>query len=285
MLATKTGLDRLVRPTATALLGSLAVISLASCGSSGGDPESSAADAVATYLFGLADGDGRRACSVLDPGMQGAAISSAVRVKQGELGSMERDRCEVAIETLSASLTSQEQEALRGSQPVSVGKGDGRAEVTLEGGDRTATVVRKDGRWIIEAGLTDEVVERAEPDSEVSESEQAAPATSLESILQDAGLPHAPGGHVPADVAIAPISTAQTGDEGAVSVELYADAKAAESATRAYREALARPEGGKAAAVGPVLVFVSTGASDGLTARERRDFQAVVAALRSRLGS
>lgn len=285
MFVTKTGLNRLVRPAATAMLGSLAVISLGSCGSSGGDPESGAADAVATYLSGLADGDGRRACSVLDPGMQGAVVSSAVRVKQGALGSVGRDRCEVAIETLSASLTPQEQAALRGSRPIAVPKGDGLAEVAFEGGGQTATVARNDGRWIIEAGLTDEVVERVEPDNEVGEGEQAAPRQSLESILQDAGLPYALGGPVPSDVAPKPVSTAQTGQDGNVNVELYADAEAAQSAARAYRKALARPEGGKAAAAGPLLVFVGTGAPEGLTSREKQDFRAVVAALRSSLGS
>ncbi len=156
----------------------------------------------------------------------------------------------------------------------------------LNGTTGISVTIGDDGEYIWEtdqgllAGLTPG---DGPPASAPTTAPAGDPEAELQATLEGASLSYEPNEPLESSsglLAEAAAIAAEGGSTGIV-VEQYASEAEAREAEDDYLNALARPEGGRAAQTGPYLVFVSTSESSGLSESEISDFNRVVDALRS----
>jgi len=118
----------------------LAVLVLAAgCGSDGGGDIDQARDAVGDYFTAIAEGDGARACGLMTEQAQEQFAD------EGGTAS-----CDEAVERLGDQLSDEDLGPLRDPQ-VDVTLNRDKATASVEDGPSDITVVKVDGRWLVDA--------------------------------------------------------------------------------------------------------------------------------------
>jgi len=122
------------------------VVPAAGCGNGGGGDLEQAQQAVRDYVVAIADGDGDRACARMSEAAQ-AQLVDEIAEQEPRAGI---DSCEQAVGRVSEQLSAQDRAALRDPQ-VDVTLNRDKAVASVEDGPSDVTVVKVDGRWLIDA--------------------------------------------------------------------------------------------------------------------------------------
>ena len=159
------------------LLIVVAVIALAAgCGGASADT-SQISSTLTTYLSGLADGNGRKACDQLtDEARTVLDISAGVGATS----------CVDAIHKLSQNLRGDEKQTLRRAEVVNIHVSGDRATADALGANQIAQLVKSGGHWSISGGITPPSTASSEDQGNATPPPQ--PFDEVRKRLVDAGL-------------------------------------------------------------------------------------------------